>query len=213
MNALVNTNDIFDTAKSNAPVRVGPRGGTTTQPPKKMNHTYEAIVDLMLTHPEWRNTDIAKHLNYSLAWLSVITGTDMFKAYYASRRAAFNQAVNERISGKLSEATEEALDSLIEGIKTKGAAMTVIERKEVADTLLQRLGYGVKTGPTVVNNVNAVAETVVAVDRDVLVQARQSLRAVEELRIARQKSLVVESEVVQETPQPAASPILDLLVE
>jgi hypothetical protein len=163
-----------------------------------------AIADLMLGEPQLTQNEIAKRLNYSFPWLSLIVNTDMFKAYFASRREAFNSALSERISGKLSQATEAALDNLIEGINSKGANMSVLERKEVADTLLQRLGYGMKTAPTIVNNVQAV--TSVSVDKDVLIEARRSLRAVEELRIAQSRGELIEAQAESAPPSDPPPP-------
>ena len=87
-----------------------------------MNYTYMSIADLMLASPGISQGDIALALGYTQSWISLLINTDMFQAYFATRRAEFNAKLNERISGKLSEATELALDSLIDGIKTKGGA-------------------------------------------------------------------------------------------
>ncbi len=193
MNALVNFEDIDQTATPGRHIHVGPRGGTTPRPPQKVSHTYMKIADLMLSEDRITMGDLAKRLKYSQAWLSMIVHSDSYKAYFAQRRQEFNEALAERISGKLGQATEAALDSLIEGIATKGAALPVLERKEVVDTLLTRMGYGGKSSSAVNVSVNnQVNSQVVAVERNVLVEARASLRAVEELHLARARGVLIE---------------------
>lgn len=215
MNDLVELNDILlDKPAGVQPVRIGKRGGTTYHPPQKMNYTYERIVDLMLTQPEKTLTQMAQILGYSNTWFSTVTQSDVFKAYYAARRAEYNARLADRVSGKLGAAAEVALDSLIEGIKEKGANMTVTERAEVVDSLMSKLGYGRRDAPTQVNiNSGNVTEVIVPVDREVLFQARNSLRAVEELKLARANAVDINAGTVETPAQPKPSGIMSLNVE
>lgn len=195
---------------------IGPRGGLTVRPPQKFNYWYAAIVDLMLAEPELKQGEIAQRLGRTQAWISTIMSTDMFKAYHDLRRRAFNEALQERISGKLSQVTEAALDSLLSGIKAKGEAMPVTERAEIVDNLLGKLGYGSKHTPAVVvnNNTNVTTQVTTSVSREVLQEARASLRALEELKLAKAQGLVIDLSPVAEAPKPALSPSLaSLMVE
>jgi hypothetical protein len=54
--------------------------------PKKVNYTHEALIELLVGHPELDQNHLARHFGYSAAWLSTIICSDAFQARLAQRR-------------------------------------------------------------------------------------------------------------------------------
>ena len=57
-----------------------------TRGPQKVNYTHEALVELMVAHPELNQNELAKYFGYTPAWLSTIVCSDAFQAKLAQRR-------------------------------------------------------------------------------------------------------------------------------
>jgi hypothetical protein len=77
-------------------------------PPKKMNYTHEACVDLIIARPGISQGQIAAYFGYSQSWLSTVMATDMFKARLAARREelvdpALHATLEERFKGVLEQ--------------------------------------------------------------------------------------------------------------
>lgn len=136
---------------------------------------YDAIIDWMLLNPDKDLKDCAVALKRNYNTLNDIARSDIFKARLATRRHEYNQ----HLSAKIGEATQNvalaALNEIANRITTNAAAIPTVVLKDVMDTALERMGYGVKPiGPavTVVNNDNRT----VGVSADVLREAKQSMQ-------------------------------------
>lgn len=66
--------------------------GAVISPPERAasrpNYTHDALMDMMLAHPELNQNQLAAHFGYSPSWLSSIICTDSFQSRYAERRKA-----------------------------------------------------------------------------------------------------------------------------
>lgn len=187
------------------------RKRSTYHPPEYLRAWYAGIVDLMLSEPGIKNGEIARRLGKTETWISTVKNTDIFRAYFEKRRTELDTLINERIASGLGNATALALDNLVEGLKSKGAALPVKDQAEIANSLLAKLGYGSPRTPQVQVNVGAAAGAVIVetpVSVEALAEARASLRALEELKLAQRPVADGHS-----TAAPHDGPTIDLTLE
>lgn len=172
--------------------------------PRKAMMWYDSIVDDMLANPGTTLKATAGRLGRTPASIGYIVNSDLFKARYAQRRDRFNDELDSRLTGKLAQVAEKALDFTLEALDKKRDNVPLPLLHEISDKALSRLGYGPKGGaavaPTVVvqNNVSASAGVQVPVSREALASARENLRTIEGIRAG----LVPEASVVKDLPAP-----------
>lgn len=190
--------------------------------PKKINRVYEALADLMLASPNLTQHEMGSRLGYSQVWVGLVINSDSFKAYFAGRRAAIENALTATITSRLEKLAHDSLDLLEKGIADQGPKISLSDRVNIADKVLDRLGYGSKAGGglnmqvNVNTNVNAPVHHP-TVDAQTLSEARSALRAVEQMRAARNSALpATNGSAALPAPQPiveAVPDIIDLVVE
>ena len=145
---------------------------------------YSAIADLMIRHPEWKMTDIARELNKHPNTVSMIVNTDLFKEYLAQRKVAWAQEHDHAIRAKLTDVVSESLDIVLEQLKTKKSQIGLQAALKVTESALDRLGYAPQSQPQVVVN-NAPdnrQQTIVAVTPMDLEAARDAMRKAEQAK-------------------------------
>jgi hypothetical protein len=152
--------------------------------PKKWWH--DSIIDDMLAAPLDTVKVRALRLGYTPAGLQMILNSDMFRAAYAARRKHFEEHLDATLIHKTAKFAERGLDILLEQLETK---RTSLPFQAVSDAVigpngaLARLGYGSKSGPGMVVNVNSgtgAGATVMQVAPEDLAAARARLRSVEQ---------------------------------
>ena len=98
------------------------------KPPKKLNYTHDAMIDLNIAEPMLSQGQLAARFGYSQAWVSTIMSSDAFQSQLAVRRAelidpAITMSYEERIKAlqnrslevmqeKLSRPSDEISDDL-----------------------------------------------------------------------------------------------------
>lgn len=105
---------------------------------------YDAIIDLMLSEPGISLKEIGARIGRSPAFMTYTVHTDHFRDLLRRRREAKNAAIDAELTMHLKEVAVKAVKVLDKKL-TNDAAINPIQAKEIADTVLQRLGYGVKT--------------------------------------------------------------------
>ena len=87
---------------------------THRQIPKVM-HTHEAIVDLMVAHPQMQKQEIAAKLGFTPTYVSIVTGSDAFKVRLAARRKEMiDPIVQASVEEMFGAMTERACEVLLE---------------------------------------------------------------------------------------------------
>jgi hypothetical protein len=149
---------------------------------KPLKPWHEAIIDDLLIHPLDDLKVRAKRLNYSVAYLSLIINSDMFKAVYAQRRADFQSRLADGLALKMAGVATKQLDIMSEQLDLKRTSIPFRDLSEANSKLLDRLGYGSKPDGGVNVNVNASGQTVVAVSAtpQQLEESRALIRAVQQ---------------------------------
>ena len=80
---------------------------------------YDGIIDDILANPGTTVMATAQRLGRSPHTISAITSSDLFKARWEQRRAAFSMALDLHLSQKLATVAEKALDHTIEQLDKK----------------------------------------------------------------------------------------------
>lgn len=164
---------------------------------------YESIADRMIAHPDWTIQQIADDLKKGANTISMIVNTDLFKAHFFERKRRWQEAHDQSLRQKLTAVATNSLDLLVNQMEKKKDLVPIQQMQEIAMSALDRLGFAVKAGPQVVVN-NAVQNNTIApsASADALLQAREAMRKVEQLRASQPAS-----------PSPALQELDSMLVE
>lgn len=144
---------------------------------------YEAIADRMLANPHATIREIAASLGKHENTISAIYRTDMFKAYYEERKAEWRERHDTALLGKINRVAEASLDLMLEHLETKRTSVPIGALTTIANSALDRLGYGPKPEPSVQVTTNVV-QAAPQVTSELLLEARAAMRAVEAQRAA-----------------------------
>jgi len=146
---------------------------------------YASIADYRLANPGCTNREIAAHLGKGENTISAIANTDLYREYEAQRKQAWRQRNEDILREKLTGVTIRALDAADAQLKKKGDQIPLAIARDIIETGLDRLGFGPQVGPSVVvNNTNQVSAPGGSVTITLLEEARSTLRAVEQRKIA-----------------------------
>ena len=164
-----------------------PSATTSRWQPQKISWWYDAILDLMLLHPEWSKKDIAADLKVTPAAIYLITNSDIFKARFAQRREEFNGRLDGSIHARLLAVADKSLAIIGDVLEKKRDSIPLPQLREIAEGALDRLGYGVsKNAPPATTQVNVQVNdsrsVVVPVTPQDLEAARLALRRSEEMK-------------------------------
>ena len=82
-----------------------------TRPLVKLTYTHEAMIDLIISEPTVRPTELAVLFGFSHGWISRVLASDAFQARLAERKAILTdplvaQSLNERLRGIAIHAVE-----------------------------------------------------------------------------------------------------------
>lgn len=176
--------------------------------PHNMQYWYVQIADYMIARPGIKLAELAKLLDKSPSWLSVVCSSDFFHRYLMERRAKHEQELDTSIRSSLLRLAGATTDLLLERVEAK--AVTTQQGIDIASKTLAALGYGSGASPASVHvNVNATANAqaaVVPVAADVLHEARNRIRAREQAQLAA-PIIELEGGVGGPSPSSAAEPI------
>lgn len=120
----------------------------------KLNYTHEALIDLIIQHPELDQNQLAASFGYSASWLSLILGSDAFRAKLVERQdeilsPEIRLSIEERFKALVRRSQDILLEKLHSGCDPDLAL-------GVLATASKSLGYGAR--PTAQVNISFVAE-------------------------------------------------------
>lgn len=141
----------------------------------KVSYRHDAIIDWLLENPNEKTKErLARELNVTRTWLSIVMNSDAFKRRYEERRREYNEQFGASVIHKLHRVSVKALDALARAVDEDECSPR--ELCEVSRVSLQSLGYGTNRAREPVVQYN---ETNIAiVDKDVLAKARDSMKRV-----------------------------------
>lgn len=122
-----------------------PRRGTMGML-QKVRYTHEALIDMIIAHPEATQNDLAAYFGYTAAWVSNIMASDAFKEQMTKRRV-------EIIDPSLRDLVEKRFEAL--SLKSLEVLMHKLEAPKVSDNVALRaaelgarsLGFGQAAPP------------------------------------------------------------------
>ncbi len=148
---------------------------------KRMTYRHHRLLDFMIRNPHMKLGEIADHLNYSQAWVSIIINSDLFKAAYQARRNSFEMVDHTVLSDKITKLANLGLDGMIEtlertpDLEAGDEGPSFNQFKAASELALKAAGYlSPKESKGTTVNVQAVVQTN-AVSPDVLAKAREMM--------------------------------------
>lgn len=173
---------------------------------------YSAIADWMIRNPGRKLEDCATELGKARNTIYAITSTDLFRDYFAKRKAEWQRDHDSVIRSKLTEVTELALDAVKTKLEKQGDKVDLPLLTDLLSSSLDRLGFAPQTGPMV--QVNQIGQQNNTVQLPNSVTARDLEEARMALRAAQSQYLLPDASSV---PQKGAEPLLrespELLLE
>lgn len=151
---------------------------------------YSSIADWMIRNPGGHLKDCAAELRKSENTIYYITSTDLFKDYFAQRRAEWQKDHDFTIRSRLTDVAEKALDAISEKLDKQRDKVELPLLTELLTSSLDRLGFAPATGPMVqVNQYNQdnsqkVVQLPGSVTATALDEARMALRAAQSQRLS-----------------------------
>jgi len=145
---------------------------------KRVSIKHEAIIDFLIANPTMRLRDVAAHFGVTQPWLSCIIHSDAFQTLLREKQGVVFHHTVLPIREKMMNIGHMALDKLAEQLPMETDTRTIAN---VAESVLDRLGFGTKGA--VVNINNTVQNTQVNVLRDELEAARALIGKTERPRL------------------------------
>ena len=124
----------------------------------KIHH--EQILTWLILNPDKTQGDCAAHFGVTEPWLSVIINSDVFQNRWRERRDFMAEHADKNIMGLMREAATKGLAKLVDKIDSSADPEFLLS---ATDKILNRMGFGPKSGGTVVN-VNPTSIQVTAAD-------------------------------------------------
>lgn len=112
---------------------------------------HESLADYMLVNPGATLRQMGDYFGYSVPWLSLVTTSDLFRAYMAERRSEICSNIAQGLPQKLEQAAHLATERIMEVIEKAEDADVIID---AFDKVLHRCGYAPnsKVAPVTINN-------------------------------------------------------------
>lgn len=139
---------------------------------QSMSHRHMAIADWLLSNPERKLSVCAMEMGVSQSWLSIVIHSDLFREYFAQRRAMHEMGLRERIVGaqlKVTLSALAALDSLMESDEVDGRLVL-----DTAERIANQLGFSPRASARVIEE--RTQEITAPVSAGILAEARERMR-------------------------------------
>lgn len=168
----------------------------TAWKPQKAMYWYDSIIDWIFANPGGSIKECAAALDRNPVTIGLIVRSDLFKARYAQRRAAFTEELDTRLIGKLAKVAETGLGLMLDVMEKKRDTIPLPLLNDITKTAMDRLGYGPSrsdSAPGVSVNINNSATAAVRqemVDASSLAKARGYMRQLESVREQEVQSLL-----------------------
>ncbi len=144
---------------------------------RSLSHRHREIADWLLANPHEKNLQkLCNLMNISRPWISVVMQSDVFKEYWAKRRAEYERDMHDKVLRKQYDVTLKALEKLDDII----AADDVDDRLifDIANKTAANLGFAPSRGPRVSVTEERTQELTRTVDAGTLAEARETIRRI-----------------------------------
>lgn len=155
----------------------GSRGTRT----RKFAYWYDNIIEWMLANPKGTLKECAEALGRTPTTLYIVTNSDVFKLRYEQRRKEHFESLSQGILLRTARVAEKSLEILEQRMIEKPEAISTKQILDTANSTLERLGYGAAAPAQTNVTVNAQPQVAVTVSADVLSDAREKMRQVQQI--------------------------------
>ena len=108
----------------------------------KVRYTHDAMIDMIVANPAISQNEIAQHLGYTPAWVSIIVNSDAFQAALKERREEIiDPKLRATVEDRLKAVANGAMEKLMERLTTN-APFSNRELIEAANMATKGLGFG-----------------------------------------------------------------------
>lgn len=170
----------------------------------RVRYTHDAMIDLILAHPEMSQGQLAKYFNFTEGWVSRVIGSDAFQARLAQRK-------EDVVDPEIRQTLEEKLQGLAhQSLAIVAEKMGVTKNPDLALKTLElttkALGFGARDRNIGVQNNFVVALPPKATnEQDWAASARPQLQRTDNPQVA-PASAAGEVVDVEAKPAPANAP-------
>ena len=105
---------------------------------REMKPTHDSVLDKVLANPHMTLKELSNVTGYSVAWLSQMMRSDLFRAAYDARRGDFECEVMMGIGERLNALSHLAIDKLTENLQSTIDPDFIVD---AFDKVLHRTGY------------------------------------------------------------------------
>lgn len=138
---------------------------------QRFSHWYESIIDWLIANPGGSIRDCAKALGRGESTVYIVTTSSLFKARYAERRREHAALLSSSLIETQENLAFDVLSELHTRVRENPAKISTQLLTEIANSTLQRLGYGApQTAPQ-------AAPVTVNIDARVMEEARALARS------------------------------------
>lgn len=79
---------------------------------KKLNHKHRAIMDMLIYSPHLTLTEIAKRIDGTVSWVSLVVNCDLFQEELRRQRGKLDSFQRDRLISRLHDSGHKAIDRL-----------------------------------------------------------------------------------------------------
>lgn len=152
--------------------------------PRKYAYWYDTIIEWMLANPQGSMKDCAAALGKTPQTLYLVTNSDVFKLRYEERRKAHFDGLSQGILLRTARVAEKSLAILEDRLEKNPEALSTKAILDTANSTLERLGYGAPPPAQTNIQVNAQPQVAVTISQDILQDARDKMRKMQDLTAA-----------------------------
>lgn len=148
---------------------------------RKYAYWYDSIIEWMLANPKGSLKDCAAALGRTPQTLYLVTNSDVFKLRYEQRRKEHFESLSQGILLRTARVAERSLEILEQRLENEPEKISTKAILETANSTLERLGYGAPAPAQTNISVNAQPQVAVTVSPDILSDAREQMRRVQQM--------------------------------
>ena len=107
---------------------------------KTLNHWHCSLVDYLILHPKTKMGEMAEAFGVTLAWMSRVMNTDLFRTYYNERMADHRKNLTDKVINTAGEVAFNTLHAINQKVESQGAGMKMRDLTNAAELSGKMLG-------------------------------------------------------------------------
>lgn len=122
---------------------------------RKISFTHDALIDMIIAHPEFSQGQLANQFGYTQGWLSQVMASDAFKMRLAERKDAIvNPILRMQVEERFKGIVERSMEILMEKLSVPASQVPDQLALRALEISSRAAGFGAKTQVAVQVNVD-----------------------------------------------------------